>query len=157
MKKTGKIVAVVLAALLVVAALVVLAACGTDYNGDCHYSNTYGTYGVKVVVTVNGDTITAVKLLSDEESGYTRTTKSWKPAGEEGGVGLGFAGAEAAYDSWISENIVGKTVAEVLAWEVTATAESQTVGAGVPKLVGATQSSARIIAAIQNALQGLAA
>ena len=154
MKKTSKIVAVVVSALLVVAALFVFAACGTKYTGEAKYENAWvkGTYyGAKVDVTVNGDTITAIKLYTDEETGWTRTSGSWKENDHPGD--LGFDKAEAAYDSWLDETFVGKDIAEVLSWSASATQKDQTVGAGVPKIAGATQSSARIICAVQNALE----
>ena len=154
MKKTSKIVAVVIAALLVVAALVVFAACGKTYTGECKYENTWNKgsyYGVKVDVTVKGDVITAVKLYSEEETGWTRTSGSWKENQNPGD--LGFEKTEAKYDEWIEETFVGADIAEVLGWSATATEKGQTVGAGVPHIAGATQSSARIIIAVQNALE----
>ena len=164
MKKTGKIVAVVLAALLVVAAVAVLASCGTDYEGYYDYERGTTHYGVKVTVTVSGNTITAVKLWKDSETNWVRTSTGWKST-EDGGWGmnegdLGFDAAEAAYDSWISENIVGKTVDEVLAMNVSHDPEvgDSSFNAGTaPKLAGATQSSIRIILAVQNALKSFAA
>lgn len=150
MKKTNKIVAVVIAALLVVAALVVLAACGKTYTGEVSYVSWGTNYGVKVDVTVKGDVITAVKLYTDEESELVRTSKSWTENQHPGD--LGFEKAEAAYEGWIEENLVGASVEKVLGWSAMANADDQKVGEGVPHIAGATQSSARIICAVQEAL-----
>ena len=148
MKKTSKILAVVLVAVLAVAALAVFAACGKKYTGEVSYESYGHTYGVKVDVTVKGDIITAVKLYTDEETGWVRTSgpaSTWTQEDHDK--------TEAAYDSYIEENFVGANVADVLSWSATATAKGQTVGAGVPHITGATQSSARIIVAVQNALE----
>ena len=154
MKKTSKIVAVVVSALLVVAALFVLAACGTKLTGEAKYENTWvqgAYYGAKVDVTVKGDTITAVRLYTDEETGWTRTSASWTEGQHAGD--LGFEKTEAKYDEWIEETFVGADIADVLSWSASATVDGQTVGSGVAHITGATQSSARIICAVQNALE----
>ena len=164
MKKTSKIVALVLClALVVTATVVVLTACspsGHTYTGDCHYDATYGEnttrYGVKVDVSVDDEgKISAVKLYTDEKSGYVRTTKSWEANTETGA--LGYAAAEAAYPQWLKDTFVGKTVAEINAYVATANAEDEPkVDTESAKLVGATQSSARIIVAVKDALSNLA-
>ena len=148
MKKTSKILAVVLVVALAIATLAIFAACGESgtVTGDCHYTNYGHEYGAKVDVTVSGGKITAVKLYTDEESGYVRTSSGWTTPG------IGHDAAEAAYEGWINENIVGQKVATVLGWEAMADSGAQTVGEGVPVITGATQSSARIIVAVQNAL-----
>ena len=151
MKKTSKILAVVLVVALAIATLAIFAACGEsgEVIGDCHYENPYSAgkyYGVKVGVTVKGGKIAEVKLYSDEDTGWTRTSAG------EWSTGIGHDAAEAAYESWIEENIVGQKIATVLAWEAVADKGGQTVGKDVPSITGATQSSARIIVAVQNAL-----
>ena len=156
MKKTSKIVAVVVSALLAIAALFVLASCGYsgELTGEVKYENTWNKgsyYGAKVDVTVKNDTITAVKLYTDEETGWTRTSGSWKEGQNAGD--LGFEKTEAAYEGWIEENLVGANIYDVLGWSASATEKGQTVGEGVPHIAGATQSSARIICAVQNALE----
>lgn len=150
-----KILVIALAAILVVSAVCVLAACGKEekVTGSASYDTQYGTYGVKVDVVVKGGVIKSVTLYTDEQTGWHRTTSSWKEGQHAGD--LGFTKAEAAYEGWISENLVGKDVDTVLGWEVTATATEQTVGDGVPCITGATQSTARIIAAVQDALGNL--
>lgn len=146
-------------ALAVVLALSVLAfvACEQPQTvtGECKYENSWvadAYYGAKVDVTVKGNTITAVKLYTDAETGWTRTTSTWEAADGQ----LGYAAAEAAYEEWINKVFVGKTVAEVNAYVATATQGTQTVETAAANLAGATQSSARIICAVQNALSKLA-
>ena len=143
-------------AIVMALSVVALVACdqGETVTGECKYSTQWGGYGCKVDVTVKGGVITAVKLYTDEEAGegFVRTTKSWEA--KEGQ--LGYAAAEAAYEGWINKVFVGKTVAEVNAYVASATAEGQTVGTAAANLAGATQSSARIIVAVQNALSKLA-
>ncbi len=156
MKKTSKIFAVLLCVALVVGAIAVFAACdpGQTVTGDCHYENYGHTYGAKVDVTVKNGKITEVKLWSDADSGYVRTTTTWTK--KEGSSDLGFEAAEAAYDQWIKDTFVGKTVEEVNAYKAdVSNPNAITVGTESAKLVGATQSSARIILAVQNALSQL--
>lgn len=130
-----------------------LAACGgtQTVTGEYYYENEWvaGTYyGAKVDVTVSGNTITKVKLYTDEETGWTRTTTTWEAADGQ----LGYAAAEAAYDEWIQSVFVGKTVEEVNAYTADTT---PSVSPDSAKLSGATLSSARIILAVQNALSKL--
>lgn len=157
---------VLVIALAVVMALAVVAfvACEQPQTvtGKCHYSSQWGAYGAMVDVTVKGDVITSVKLYTDAEAAAAdenwndahRTTPSWtKPAEGQ----LGFAATEAAYATWIEDTFVGKTVAEVNAYEASATADGQSVTTEGINLEGATQSAARIIVAVQNALSKLPA
>ena len=159
MKKTSKIFAVLLCVALVVAAIAVFAACdpGQTVTGECKYENAWTAgkfYGAKVDVTVKNGKITAVKLWSDADSGYVRTTTTWTK--KEGSSDLGFDAAEDAYDQWIKDTFVGKTVEEVNAYKAdVSNPNAITVGTESAKLVGATQSSARIILAVQNALSQL--
>ena len=157
---------VLVIALAVVMALAVVAfvACEQPQTvtGKCHYSTQWGAYGAMVDVTVKGDVITSVKLYTDAEAAAAdenwndahRTTPSWtKPAEGQ----LGFAATEAAYATWIEDTFVGKTVAEVNAYEASATADGQSVTTEGINLAGATQSAARIIVAVQDALSKLPA
>ena len=150
MKKLIVIALAVVMALSVVA----FAACGAEetVNGTASYSSQWGTYGVEVNVTVKGNVITAVEIVDHE--GWTRTSGSWTAGQHEGD--LGFEAAEAAYQNWLDTKIVGQKVETVRGWTATATATEQSVGEGVPCIAGATQSSARFIVAIQNALSKLA-
>lgn len=159
-----KKVLVIALAVVMALAVVALVACEQPQTvtGKCHYSSQYGAYGAMVDVTVKGDVITSVKLYTDAEAAAAdenwndahRTTPSWtKPAEGQ----LGFAATEAAYATWIEDTFVGKTVAEVNAYEASATADGQSVTTEGINLAGATQSAARIIVAVQNALSKLPA
>lgn len=146
-----KIVVIALAVVMMFSVLA-FAACGDNsqtVTGEVSYESFNVKYGVKVDVTVKNDTITAVNLYTDEESGYCRTSPDDATLGWEG-----YDETEAAYDSYIKTNFIGKSVSEVNAYVATATAVGQTVTTG-PKISGSTQSSARIICAIQNALSKL--
>lgn len=156
---------VLVIALAVVMALAVVAfvACEQPQTvtGKCHYSTKYGAYGAMVDVTVKGDVITSVKLYTDAEAAAAdenwndahRTTPSWTAAEGQ----LGFEATEAAYEDWLADVFVGKTVAEVNAYVASATSDGQSVTTEGINLKGATQSAARIIVAVQNALSKLPA
>ena len=156
---------VLVIALAVVMALAVVAfvACEQPQTvtGKCHYSSKYGAYGAMVDVTVKGDVITSVKLYTDAEAAAAdenwndahRTTPGWTAAEGQ----LGFEATEAAYEDWLADVFVGKTVAEVNAYVASATADGQSVTTEGINLAGATQSAARIIVAVQNALSKLPA
>ena len=146
-------------AIVMALSVVALVACAQEetYTGKCQYSSEHGSYGCKVDVTVKNGVITKVKLYTDEEAGegYTRTTKIWgKGEGQMqyNETDLGYEAAEKAYEGWIKKVFVGKTVEEVQAYEASATAEEQTVGTASANLAGATQSAARIIVAVKDAL-----
>lgn len=148
-------------AIVMALSVVALVACdnGNTYTGECHYDRTSNgnttTYGAKVDVTVKGDVITAVKLYEDKDTGWVRTTSIWgKGEGQMqyDDTDLGHDAAEAAYADWINKVFVGKTVAEVNAYVASATADGQTVGTASANLAGATQSAARIICAVKDAL-----
>lgn len=157
-----KKVLVIALAVVMTLAVVAFAACATDQTvtGKCHYASKWGAYGCMVDVTVKGDVITAVKLYTDEEAAAAdstwgeahRTTPSWKPSEGQ----LGFAATEAAYATWIEDTFVGKTVAEVNAYVASATADGQSVSTEGINLAGATQSAARVIVAVKDALSKLA-
>ncbi|MCH5157258.1 MAG: FMN-binding protein [Clostridiales bacterium] len=159
-----KLIVIALAVVMALSLVLVLAACGgeQELEGSCNYANKYDAtkpdYGVKVKVTVKGDTIMKVELVDYAE--WTRTTSTWtestdKKAGDEG-YQLGYTKTEAAYAQWLEDTFVGQKVDTVKGWTATATVDGQSVGEGVPCITGATQSSARIIVAVQNALSKLA-
>lgn len=158
-----KKVLVIALAVVMTLAVVAFAACATEQTvtGKCHYASQWGAYGCMVDVTVKGDVITAVKLYTDEEAAAAdstwgeahRTTPSWTNPSEGQ---LGFAATEAAYATWIEDTFVGKTVAEVNAYVASATADGQSVTTEGINLEGATQSAARVIVAVQDALSKLA-
>ena len=158
-----KKVLVIALAVVMALAVVALVACEQPQTvtGKCHYSSQWGAYGAMVDVTVKGGVITSVKLYTDAEAAAAdenwndahRTTPGWTAANGQ----LGFEGAEAAYEDWFADVFVGKTVAEVNAYEASATAEGQSVTTEGINLAGATQSAARIIVAVQDALSKLPA
>ena len=158
-----KKVLVIALAVVMALAVVALVACEQPQTvtGKCHYSNEHGAYGAMVDVTVKGDVITAVKLYTDKEAAAAdstwgdahRTTPSWTAANGQ----LGFAAAEAAYEEWLADVFVGKTVAEVNAYKASVNADGQSVTPEGVNLKGATQSAARIIVAVQDALSKLPA
>lgn len=158
-----KKVLVIALAVVMTLAVVAFAACATEQTvtGKCHYTTQqWGAYGCMVDVTVKGDVITAVKLYTDKEAAAAdstwgdahRTTPSWKPSKGQ----LGYDATEAAYATWIEDTFVGKTVAEVNAYVASATAEGQSVTTEGINLAGATQSAARVIVAVKDALSKLA-
>lgn len=157
-----KKVLVIALAVVMTLAVVAFAACATEQTvtGKCHYTTQWGAYGCMVDVTVKGDVITAVKLYTDKEAAAAdstwgdahRTTPSWKPSEGQ----LGYAETEAAYAKWIEDTFVGKTVAEVNAYVASATADGQSVTTEGINLAGATQSAARVIVAVKDALSKLA-
>jgi major membrane immunogen (membrane-anchored lipoprotein) len=142
MKKT--IMALVLVAVIALMA-VAMVACAkeTVYVGEYSYANPWGegTYGVKANVTVKGDKIVKVELLSDAETGWIRTSTGWDD----------FQKTEDAYAAYLA-GFAGKTVAEINAITVDkADTGIPSAVSGLP-LAGATQSAGRIILAVQNAL-----
>lgn len=151
-----KILAIALAVVMLVSVFA-LTACGADtYTGECKYENAWVSgayYGVKVDVAVSGGVIKSVKLYTDEETGWTATTTTWTTS--EGSNDLGYDATVAAYEDYLGR-FVGKTVEEVKAIVATATQGTQSVEGETYKLAGATQTSARIIVAIQNALSKIA-
>ena len=141
-----KILVLMLAFVMVFAACA-LTACGKEYTytGEYKYENAWvpgAYYGVKVSVTVKGDKITAVEVTSENTDAYTNLSASW------GDKALWEEGEEAFLASF-----AGMTVAEVNAVEVACAANGQpNTVTGMEYVTGATQSSGRVILAIQNAL-----
>ena len=162
-----KKVLVIALAVVMALAVVALVACEQPQTvtGKCYYT-AQGTgwsasYGCMVDVTVKGDVITSVKLYTDAEAAKAdenwndahRTTPGWKATEGQ----LGFEATEAAYEDWLADVFVGKTVAEVNAYKASATADGQSVSTEGINLKGATQSAARVIVAVQDALSKLPA
>ncbi|MGN0818153.1 MAG: hypothetical protein ACI4L9_04210 [Candidatus Coproplasma sp.] len=117
------------------------------YIGSYHYPNTWNPdaaeYGVKVCVAVTGDKITKVEIV---ESDYVQATASWTDR-------QNYLDKEAdllkAYE--------GKTVAEVKGYTASisgvADATTNSVSESSVLITDATQSSARILLAVQDALK----
>ena len=163
MKKLLVIALVVVMAFAVVA----FAACGVsgEADGEYKYVSPYDStgasyYGVKVHVVVKNNVITEVKVTEDTATLFNASS-SWddKSIWQNG---------QAAF----LESFVGLTVDEVNA--ITVTCQTETVGSGwsyssvegqptkvdgapsaLKVVAGATQSSGRVILAVQNALSQL--
>ncbi|MBQ2723494.1 MAG: hypothetical protein IJF72_02450, partial [Clostridia bacterium] len=142
-----KYLAVVLAVVMAVACCAVLAGCTQPVTttGSYHYENPWaaGTYyGCEATVTVKGDTIESVVISEDSATGWTNLSAGW---GDKGIY-------EAAEEDYIA-SFTGVKVEDILAAEVELNAK------GVPQSVteaylvaGATQTSGRVVLAIQSAL-----
>ena len=176
---------VVVLALVMTLSVVGLVSCaGKTYEGEYKYENPYAKgnyYGAKVKVTIQGNVITNVELLSDSETGWTNLSPNWTSNGYAGG-----AAAEAAPDSQGKTNwrkygkdmvasFTGLTTEEVLGIKVFINKKGEPYTTNdysietikyIPdqlavvmnghgdfgKGAGATQSSARVILAVQNAI-----
>lgn len=159
---------VLVLALVMALSVVALVACdqGTTYEGECSYTVTEwkSTYGVKVKVTVAGDVVTKVELVDYDQWHRTSADANGWTSHDE---------AEAAYPEFLTR-FEGKKVADINAIKITmvsgnvTAADTYTVtvadktnwsikldGEGVN--AGATQSAARIISAVQNALSKIPA
>jgi hypothetical protein len=160
MKKGFKLAA--LAGVMAVACVAMASCGGTAYTGEYHYSTDYGfDYGVKVEVTVSGDTIKSVKIL---DSDYHKITDAatWSEEGVKN-----YTDNEAA----LLKSFEGMKVADVKAYTVQTVSESeasQYLPAGQPKeggitptdgsiklISGATQCTGRLILAVQDAIKNL--
>lgn len=150
MKKFSKIVMGVVAVSAMAAAAFGFAGCGETaktYEGSYHYPNAWNPegaeYGVKVKVTVNGDKISKVEIV---ESDYVQVTASWE---SKQTYIDGEANLLKAYE--------GKTVADVKGYTASikgvGDAETNAVSESSVLLTGATQSSARLLLAVQDALK----
>lgn len=124
------------------AAAVLLAGCASvkEYGGEYVYSTKYGDYGAKVCVRVKGDVIERVEVI---EADYPRVTPSWE------GSAVYNAGEQTLLDSF-----AGKTVAEVKTYSVVREGDvpSEVRAEGIAVVTGATQSTGRLLLAVQKAL-----
>lgn len=123
------------------------------YEGEYSYSVTYGTstttYGVKVVVKVLHDKITSVSYAAEQPDGWTNVTGKWDTDGSKAaGVPnylVKFMGANV-------DDVLGLTV-KVGTNKVPDTTTEGQQSQGDYIYTGATQTSGRIILAVQNALK----
>lgn len=143
MKK--KFLAVALAAVSVCALSVGLTACGGEeaktYEGEYSYENYNTNYGVKVKVTVTGDKIDKVEIV---DSDYVQVTESWtdKQTYLDG-------------EKKLLDSFAGKTVEAVMDYSVTKDDKggpTAVTAEGLSVITGATQSTGRLILAVQDAL-----
>lgn len=111
-----------------------------EYTGEYVYSTEYGSYGAKVNVYVRGDKIERVEVVDTD---YSRVTESWE------GSAIYHAGEQALLDSF-----AGKSVAEVKKYSVTKDGNVPTSvkAEGIAVVTGATQSTGRLLLAVQSAL-----
>ena len=170
-----KLIVIALAVIMALSLVLVLAACGGEtVEGEYSYVSAYNEaqkYGCKVKVTVKGGVITAISVEKDSEN-FFNLSSGWedKAIWEKDG--------QAMIDSF-----VGRTVEEINAIKVATQAETKWVGTdendatkgyyasvkgqpeakgitGAPAelkvVAGATQSSGRLILAVQDALSKLA-
>ena len=149
-----KLIVIALAVVMALSLVVVLAACEGEktYDGEYSYAHPYGvegkTYGAKVHVTVKGGVIMSVTVDADTED-YFNLTDSWT-----------------SKQTWIDgqeaflKSFEGMTVKELKAIKVACNEKGVPNENGITELpadwnyvTGATQSSGRIILAMQNALK----
>jgi len=138
MKKTGIIMGI--ASVLAVA----LTGCGggeQTYRGEYTYNTEYGVYGMIVDVTVKGDTIKKVEIVPGN---YQSVTEEWE------GSKVYHAGEQS-----LVESFSGKKISEVKSYSVEKREDGVPVAVkadGLLLVTGASQSSGRMVLAVQNAI-----
>ena len=143
-----KILIIALAVVMLVSVFALTACNQQTVEGEYAYDNAWvpgAKYGVKVSVTLNKDVITKVVVTSEDTETYTNLSASWdKKATWENGQAAFLASFE------------GKTIQDVLNIRVACAANGQPNSVeGFTAVAGATQSSGRVILAIQNAIKKL--
>lgn len=121
---------------------------GQTYPGDYHYATDYGTYGIKVNVKVEDGVIKSVTVADHD---YTEASESNEEWGWDNTVW--YSGVDD-----LLKKYEGKTVEEVLAIPVStdeggAPVAGQDFGGLVTS--GSTQSSGRLLLAVQDALKNI--
>ena len=145
-----KILVIALAVVMLVSVFALTACNQQTVEGEYKYENPYAAgkyYGVKVSVTLNKDVITKVVITSENTEEYTNLSSSWtdKATWENG---------EAAFLA----SFEGKTIQDVLNIRVACGEKGEPAKNGIEGfeyVTGATQSSGRVILAIQNAISTL--
>lgn len=173
---------VVVLALVMALSVVGLVSCaGKTYEGEYSYSNWGHTYGAKVKVTVQGNVITNVELLPDSETKWINLSSNWTNAPSASDPNAEAYPDTAGKINWrqygqaMVDSFTGLTVDQVLGIKVYVNANGEPYttrdysietikyvpeqlalvvnGYGeFTKETGATQSSSRVILAVQNAL-----
>jgi len=139
---------VLMLALVMALSVCAFAACDkpVTLSGEYKYANPWDAtkfYGVKVDVTVKGDAIQSVVVTSTDTAEYTNLSASWEDKAK-------WTDGQAAFLA----SFAGMTVAEVNAVEVACAESGQpNTVTGMEYVTGATQSSGRVILAVQNALK----
>ena len=164
---------VLVLALVMALSVVALVACDAGETVEGEYKYAYNdtlTYGVKVKVTVKDGVITACEVTSTDPETYTNLSANWTTNYQPGGPDT--EGRKAWLDKHdeMVTSFVGQKVEDInkikVACDTETNAEAHTVK-GQPKaggitgapsalvVTGATQSSGRLILAVQNALSQL--
>ena len=175
MKRMTKLLAVLAVGAVATAGVVGLAACGEKgetYEGDYHYVANAGaenetTYGIKVNVTVTGDTIDSVEIA---DSNYVEVTDSWsdKALWNDGIEALLAKYKGLKVDDVLAIDVQVRSDGEdakypASGWQPAGCPVEDTVEGFVPFTVGetnllidgATQGSGRLLLAVQDALEKL--
>ena len=123
---------------------------GETYAGEYHYTNYGVEYGVKVNVTVNGGVITNVAIADSE---YTQLSPANPDYGWTDENRQNYLDSETA----LLAAYVGKSVGAVITMSVSVNEKGEPTGVpdGSLLISGATQSSGRILLAVQDALAGI--
>ena len=147
-----KVIVIALAVIMMISAVAVLAACAK--TGEYSYPNAWTegqTYGCQVKVSVKDGKISKLVVKEDSDT-YYNVSSGWesKKTWEDG--------RQALYDSFI-----GLSVEDVLKIKVDVNGDGESpvgqpksisnVPAGLKVVTGATQSSGRLILAVQDALK----
>ena len=156
MKKFAKVLAVLSIAAVATAGVAAISACnsGETYNGDYHYANSpgEGNYGIKVKVTVSDGKITKVEKVDSDyiECSAVNENLNW---------------TQAKVDNWnnklpeLLKSYEGKTVEEVLAMTSSIKgvdgATTNSVSDDSLVITDATQGSARVLKAVQDAIKDI--
>ncbi|MCM1194990.1 MAG: hypothetical protein NC099_05610 [Corallococcus sp.] len=176
-----KVIVIALAIIMALSVVALVSCSGKTYSGEYSYENPYAKgsyYGAKVQVTIQGNVITKVVLLSDEESGWTNLSSGWTNDPykyNEYGVDADGKTNWRLHHQEMLDSFVGLTVDEILAMKVvisksgeplTSDPNVETIKYAPEQLVlivrghgdyttgtGATQSSGRVICAVQNAVK----
>ena len=177
-----KALVVVLALVMTLSVVGLVSCAGKTYEGEYSYSNWGNTYGCKVKVSVQGNVITNVEIMEAEmeEAGWHNLSPNWTN-NPYGGAIEGEAGVDTAgKTNWLKfgqamvDSFTGLTTQEVLGMKVYVATNGEPItgktnvetikyipdslavvigGHGeFAKDAGATQSSARLVLAVQDAL-----
>lgn len=177
-----KALVVVLALVMTLSVVGLVSCAGKTYEGEYSYSNWGNTYGCKVKVTVQGNVITNVEIMEAEmeELGWHNLSPNWTN-NPYGGAIEGEAGVDSAgktnwrkFGQAMVDSFTGLTTEEVLEMKVYVGTSGEPLtdknnvetikyipdGLAVvigghgefAKDAGATQSSARLVLAVQDAL-----
>ncbi len=171
MKKNLALVLVL--ALVMAVAVVAFASCGGQtYEGEYKYENPWNKgnndyYGVKVKVTVSNNVITKVEITSENKEGYTNLSAGWTEEGKK------FWNDNVAAFLQTFEGLTVEDVNKIVVAKDANGAPDTSQGvdtiSGAPSSLeivekdghtthtGATQSSGRVILAVQDALSKIEA